>query len=171
MMEGVVKHGTGVTAGKGLNRPLAGKTGTTQNWVDAWFSGFSPGLVTVVWVGFDNPRTLGKGEQGAAVAAPIWHEFMAKALKGRPPVDFPQPPGVTLASWSSSHGTRTDAFKPNQTPGASLPLYAGVVASSAPTPGSPAVPGGSGGPGATPAAAVPQPEQGGGVDAALGGLY
>ncbi|HET8996591.1 MAG TPA: PBP1A family penicillin-binding protein [Acetobacteraceae bacterium] len=170
MMEGVVKHGTGVPAVKGLNQPIAGKTGTTQNWVDAWFSGFTPGLVTVVWVGFDNPRTLGNGEQGAAVAAPIWHDFMVQALKGQPPVDFPQPPGVTLASWDSSRGTRTDAFKPGQTPGASLPLYEGMVASSTPTPGSPGAPPGQDASGTMPAASA-QPEQGGGVDASLGGLY
>lgn len=179
MMQGVVRHGTGVPAGQGINVPLAGKTGTTQNWVDAWFSGFSPGLVTVVWVGFDNPRTLGRGQQGAAVAAPIWNDFMRHALKGQPPVKFTQPPGVTLASWQSSRGMRTDAFKPGQTPGASLPLYEGVVASSAPTPGSPTVPGvpgipgtpGTPGvPGTTPAAV--QPGQGSGsVDASLGGLY
>jgi len=168
MMEGVVKHGTGVPAGKGLNRPIAGKTGTTQDWVDAWFSGFTPGLVTVVWVGFDNPQTLGEGEQGAAVAAPIWHDYMAQALKGRPPVDFPQPPGLTMASWDSGHGMRTDAFKPGQTPGASVPLYAGMVASSGGTPGAPAP---DGTPGAVPAAVTPQPAQGGGVDASLGGLY
>ena len=174
MMEGVVKHGTGVNAGKGLKRPIAGKTGTTQDFVDAWFSGFTPGLVTVVWVGYDDPKSLGNNQTGGSVAAPIWHDYMAQALKGRPVVDFPQPPGLTMANWDTGSGSRTDAFKPGQTPGASLPLYAGVVASSAGTPGTPGAGGApvsGGAPGAMPAAATPQPSQGGGVDASLGGLY
>ena len=84
MMEGVVQRGTGVPAGKGLNRPIAGKTGTTQDFADAWFAGFTPDLVTVVWVGYDNPADLGNNETGGAVAAPIWHDYMATALAGRP---------------------------------------------------------------------------------------
>src|SRR6202000_191071 len=105
MMQGVVQRGTGVPAGKGLNRPIAGKTGTTQEFTDAWFSGFTPDLVTTVWVGFDNPATLGDNETGAAVAGPIWHDFMAVALKNRPVLTFQPPPGVTLAAWDSGSGT------------------------------------------------------------------
>ena len=56
MMQGVVQHGTGYEAGKGFNRPIAGKTGTTQDFNDAWFVGFTPDLVTAVWIGFDTPR-------------------------------------------------------------------------------------------------------------------
>ena len=70
-----------------MNRPIAGKTGTTQDFADAWFSGFTPDLVTVVWVGYDNPASLGNNETGGAVAAPIWHDFMAVALKDRPGAD------------------------------------------------------------------------------------
>jgi penicillin-binding protein 1A len=88
MMQGVVQRGTGVSAGHGLNRPIAGKTGTSQDFTDAWFSGFTPDLVTTVWVGFDNPASLGANETGAALAAPIWHDYMAEALKNRPVLSF-----------------------------------------------------------------------------------
>ena len=126
MMQGVVQRGTGVPAGKGLNRPIAGKTGTTQDFTDAWFSGFTPDLVTAVWVGFDNPASLGENETGGAVAAPIWHDYMAVALKGRPVLCF-------LAAWrddgawDTASGTVTDAFKPDQVPGASAPIGGGVA--------------------------------------------
>jgi len=127
MMQGVVQRGTGVAAGKGLNRPIAGKTGTTQDFADAWFGGFTPDMVTIVWVGFDTPASLGNNETGASVAAPIWHDYMAIALAGRPVLSFPVPPGVTLASWETAKGTTTDAFKPDQIPGASAPVGGGVV--------------------------------------------
>ncbi len=119
MMQGVVARGTGFPAGQGLNRAIAGKTGTTQDFSDAWFSGFTPDLVTVVWVGFDVPAPLGPNETGGNVAAPIWHDFMAVALNGRPKLTFAVPPGVSLSAWDSGSGTVTDAFKPGQTPGAS----------------------------------------------------
>ena len=102
-----------------MNRPIAGKTGTTEDFQDAWFAGFTPHLVTVVWVGFDTPSTLGRNQAGAVVAAPIWHQFMATALKDRPALPFVQPPGVTMAAWDSGSGMVTDAFKPDQVPGAS----------------------------------------------------
>ena len=157
MMQGVVQHGTGVPAGAGLNRPIAGKTGTTQDFIDAWFAGFTPGLVTVVWVGFDNPATLGDNETGAAVAAPIWHDFMAFALKHRPVLNFPQPPGVTMAAWDTGAGTVTDAFKPGQVPGASAPDRRWGWPVSPPTEAQPAPP--------TPSARP------GWINSSLGGLY
>jgi penicillin-binding protein 1A len=162
MMEGVVQRGTGVNAGKGLNRPIAGKTGTTQDFNDAWFAGFTPDLVTVVWVGYDTPASLGENETGGAIAAPIWHDFMATALAGRPVLSFPVPPGVTLAQWQTGTGMVTDAFKPDQIPGASGPLGAGggSVASAAPTDAQP---------GAQPGAQSPGAQ--GGIDNGLGGLY
>lgn len=119
MMQGVVQRGTGVEAGKGLNRQIAGKTGTTQDFNDAWFVGFTPDLVTAVWIGFDNPTSLGDKETGGAIAAPIWREFMTAALKGRPALKFVPPAGVTVASYDSGFGPATDAFKPGQVPGAS----------------------------------------------------
>jgi penicillin-binding protein 1A len=119
MMEGVVQRGTGVKAGQGLGRAIAGKTGTTQDFNDAWFVGFTPDLVTAVWMGYDTPQSLGEGETGGDVSAPIWHDFMAVALKDRPNLQFSQPDGVTLAQWNSGYGTVVDAFKPDQVPGVS----------------------------------------------------
>ena len=160
MMEGVMTRGTGAPVSKGLDRPLAGKTGTSENFQDGWFAGFSPQLVTVVWVGYDTPSTLGHGQAGAVVAGPIWHQFMAAALKGRPALPFPPPQGVTMASWDSGSGMVTDAFKPGQAPGAStMPPAAGTAVA--------AVPSGAPGPGTGPAA-QPSPA---GVDSSLGGLY
>ena len=124
MMQGVVQRGTGVPAAVGLNHPIAGKTGTTDDYNDAWFSGFTADLVTAVWVGYDTPATLGNNQTGAAVAAPIWHQYMQAALKDRPALPFPQPPGVTLARWDTGSGVVTDAFKPDQVPGASDPALA-----------------------------------------------
>jgi penicillin-binding protein 1A len=147
MMQAVVQHGTGYEAGRGMNRAIAGKTGTSQDFNDAWFVGFTPDLVTAVWVGFDVPASLGNNETGGAIAAPIWHDFMQIALRARPPVTFQQPDGVTLATWGSGY---VDAFKPGQVPGASGPI-AGQVAS-----------GDSSG---------SAPAQHGGVDSSMGGLY
>ncbi len=95
MMEGVVQRGTGVGV-RMPGRQLAGKTGTTNDAKDAWFVGFSPDLVCGVYVGFDQPRTLGRYEQGATVAAPAFHTFMMMALKGKPSVPFRIPPGLRL---------------------------------------------------------------------------
>ena len=105
MMQGVVQRGTGIAAGKGLNRPIAGKTGTTQDFADAWFAGFTPDMMTVVWVGFDNPASLGNNQTGGTVAAPIWHDYMAIALAGHPALAFPMPPGVSMASWDTGSGS------------------------------------------------------------------
>jgi penicillin-binding protein 1A len=138
MMQGVVQHGTGFKAGQGLNRAIAGKTGTTQDFNDAWFVGFTPDLVTAVWMGYDTPQSLGEGETGGDVSAPIWHDFMAFALKSRPNLVFSQPEGVTMASWDTGSGTRIDAFKPDQVPGASASFggdSSGDQALSAVTPG------------------------------------
>ena len=153
MMQGVVARGTGFPAGEGLGRAIAGKTGTTQDFSDAWFSGFTPDLATIVWVGFDVPAPLGPNETGGNISAPIWHDFMAVALKSRPKLTFPVPEGVSLATWDSGSGMVTDAFKPGQTPGAS-------VAADSPAPAANAD--------GTPAATAPHAA---GVDSDLGGLY
>jgi penicillin-binding protein 1A len=88
MLEEVIQFGTGVQA-KPLNRPAAGKTGTTQDYTDAWFIGFTPQLTTGVWVGFDDKQiSLGKKETGARAALPVWLEFMQSALAGMPVLDF-----------------------------------------------------------------------------------
>jgi penicillin-binding protein 1A len=97
MMEGVVQRGTGIAVAA-VGKPLAGKTGTTSDWFDAWFIGFSPDLVAGVFVGFDDPRTLGNGETGGHVAAPIFRDFMAAALKDKPAKPFTPPPGASAVA-------------------------------------------------------------------------
>ena len=95
MLEGVIERGTG-RAARRVGKPLAGKTGTTNDYKDALFFGFSPDLVVGIWVGFDSPRTLGEGEAGGSVAAPIFADFMEAALKDEPALPFRIPPGVRL---------------------------------------------------------------------------
>jgi len=95
MMQDVVRRGTGVAAYRALGRDdLAGKTGTTNDRRDAWFAGFNGDLVTAAWVGFDQERSLGRYEQGAATALPMWIDFMAEALGGLPHHAMEQPPGI-----------------------------------------------------------------------------
>jgi penicillin-binding protein 1A len=94
MLREVINSGTAVRA-KALKRPIAGKTGTTNEFSDAWFIGFSPSLTCGVWVGFDNHNTLGPREEGAKVALPIWMNFMGDALKDKPVEDFPHSPLLT----------------------------------------------------------------------------
>ncbi|MFO1070071.1 MAG: penicillin-binding protein 1A [Geminicoccaceae bacterium] len=124
ILEGVVERGT-AEAAKALGRPLAGKTGTTNDSKDAWFVGFSPDLVVGVWVGFDQPRSLGEKETGASAALPIWMDVMAQALKDEPPVPFRTPPGVSIVRVDAETGllpgrsTRTviaEAFLPGTEP-------------------------------------------------------
>lgn len=93
ILEGVVQRGTARKLSE-LGRPLAGKTGTTNESKDAWFIGFSPDLVVGVFVGFDDPKSLGKRETGSSVAAPIWGDFMKEALKDTPAMPFRVPPGL-----------------------------------------------------------------------------
>jgi penicillin-binding protein 1A len=94
MLREVVLHGTGYAASK-LNHPLGGKTGTTNDFTDAWFVGFSPSITCGVWVGFDEKKTLGNKETGAVAALPIWIDFMRVALQGRESEDFAAPPPIT----------------------------------------------------------------------------
>jgi penicillin-binding protein 1A len=93
LLEGVVEHGTGWRA-KSLGRPVAAKTGTTDQFMDAWFIGYTPELITGVWVGFDEERSLGENETGARAASPIWVAFMSKILKDKPKKEFPVPEGL-----------------------------------------------------------------------------
>jgi penicillin-binding protein 1A len=95
LLQGVVQHGTGAAAGK-LNHPLAGKTGTTNDFTDAWFVGFSPSMTCGVWVGFDEKKTLGEKETGAHAALPIWMDFMKAAIAGKDDEHFPEPPPEVL---------------------------------------------------------------------------
>jgi penicillin-binding protein 1A len=91
---------------------LAGKTGTTNDSKDTWFIGFSPDLVCGVFVGFDNPRTLGKVEQGATVSAPIFRDFMMGALADEPATPFRVPPGIDLVPVDSHSGAPDKAGAP-----------------------------------------------------------
>jgi penicillin-binding protein 1A len=148
MLEGVIERGTGQAASE-LGRPLAGKTGTTNDSKDAWFVGFSPDLVAGVWVGFDQPRSLGRRETGASVALPVWKQFMAGALEGEPPTPFRVPPGIMLVRVDADTGllpgpgTRTvitEAFLPGTEPrGTSVAVRepAGEARPAAPAPSSP----------------------------------
>src|SRR5713226_7898963 len=95
MLRGVVERGTGQAA-KALGRPIAAKTGTTNDYSNAWFIGFTPRLATGVWVGYDRPRSLGHDETGSRVAVPIWVAYMAKILGDSPREDFAVPERVVL---------------------------------------------------------------------------
>ncbi len=116
MLESVMDHGTGFPArALGFTYPAAGKTGTMDEYKDAWFVGFIPGLVCGTWVGFDEKRVIGPGMTGARAALPIWTDFMIGATRGRPPEDFPLPVGtVTRQICAESGMLATDAC-PNVT--------------------------------------------------------
>ncbi len=103
MLESVIQHGTGRRA-RALNRPAAGKTGTTNNLNDAWFMGYTPGYITGVWVGNDSKSPLGKGETGSRSASPIWLGFMQKALEDKPVRVFQIPDGVVFSKIDAKTG-------------------------------------------------------------------
>jgi penicillin-binding protein 1A len=124
LMEGVVQRGTG-SAVKAVGIPLAGKTGTTNDERDAWFVGFAPDLAVGVYVGFDTPRHLGRGETGGHVAAPIFRDFMKDTIGDKPPVPFRIPPDITFMRVDLHTGRLADpddpaaileAFKPGTSP-------------------------------------------------------
>jgi penicillin-binding protein 1A len=127
MLQGVVQRGTAAySVGAQIPKPLAGKTGTSQDAQSVWFIGFSPDLAAGVYVGFDNPRTLGPKEQGATVAAPIFRDFMKEALKDAPPTPFRIAPGIeeVPVDWKSGNpvpagtpGAIIEAFKAGTAPG------------------------------------------------------
>lgn len=124
MLQGVVDRGTGAGIRR-LGMHLAGKTGTTNDNVDAWFLGFSPDLVVGVFTGFDEPRSLGPREQGASVAVPIFRDFMAQALENQPDIPFRIPGGVRLVRIDAATGKLAsdqskevilEAFRPGTEP-------------------------------------------------------
>jgi penicillin-binding protein 1A len=141
VMEGVIQSGTAQKL-KVLNRPIAGKTGTTNDYKDAWFIGFTPDLTVGVYIGYDQPSSLGHGETGGNLAAPVVRDFMREALVDVPPVPFRAPPGIKLVRVNhktglpAGAGDKTailEAFKPGQEPAGSVPedegLGGGQVAS------------------------------------------
>jgi len=124
MMEGVILRGTATTLLE-LKRPIAGKTGTTNDEKDAWFIGYTPNLVVGLYLGYDQPQPLGKGVTGGGLAAPIFKKFMAQAMEGQPVIDFKVPEGMKLISINrktgmaapeGAPGTIIEAFKPGTGP-------------------------------------------------------
>ena len=124
ILEGVVQRGT-ATVLKPLGRPLAGKTGTTNEEKDVWFIGYTPDMVVGVFIGYDTPKPMGKGNTGGAIAAPIFGDFLKHALADTPAVPFRVPPGIKLVRVSMKTGLRAsgdepdtilEAFKPNEEP-------------------------------------------------------
>jgi len=105
-LTGVIRRGTGHAAGEVLSHTLAGKTGTTDDYTDAWFVGYSPHLAVGVWVGHDVPRSLGEAETGGRAALPIWIEFMRRALLGAADEAFAVPPGITTVPIDPRTGER-----------------------------------------------------------------
>jgi penicillin-binding protein 1A len=116
MLEGVVQQGT-ATKALVLNRPVAGKTGTTNEYRSAWFVGYTPDIVTGVFIGFDDNRSLGDGETGGAAALPVFVDFMQEALKNTPPKAFSPPEVAEIVTV----GGMQEAFRPGTEPGARPP--------------------------------------------------
>ncbi|HEX7674612.1 MAG TPA: PBP1A family penicillin-binding protein [Bdellovibrio sp.] len=114
LLKGVIedKKGTGARA-RALGREIAGKTGTTNNYFDAWFIGYSPQIATGVWVGFDKEKSLGRGEVGGRSALPIWIDYMKAAHEGLPQMTFPVPEGIVFANIDSDTGKLANASTKN----------------------------------------------------------
>jgi len=167
VLEGVVQRGTGRSA-RALERPLAAKTGTTQDAADAWFLGYSPSLVAGVWIGYDTVRSLGPHETSATLAAPIWIQFMRAALEGSPPEVFPVPDPLVpvtvnyytgLPTYPQDPDAVTEYFLRGTEPrratmgGAAAPLPPPAVAPLPPAPPATAAPAGPPSPSLPPAPA------------------
>ena len=112
MMRDVVQHGTAVKAKVLGRQDLAGKTGTTNDQIDAWFAGYNPKQVAVAWMGFDQPRSLGKDETGGKAALPIWIRYMATALQGKPDLPYIVPAGIMQVKINSYTGTHVYEDEP-----------------------------------------------------------
>ncbi|HUL42458.1 MAG TPA: penicillin-binding protein 1A [Burkholderiales bacterium] len=106
LMQDVIAKGTGVRARELKRTDLAGKTGTTNENVDAWFAGYQPNIVAVAWIGYDQPNTLGEHETGAVAALPMWIEYMGQVLKGMPEASYSAPEGVVTAKINPDTGLR-----------------------------------------------------------------
>ncbi len=112
VLQDVVQRGTGWRV-KAVGRPVAGKTGTTDDYKDAWFVGYTPSLVAGVWVGYDDSKSLGKAEVGGVAAAPIWLYFMEKALAGQPVETFKVPDGIVFVKIDPKTGLLARPFSSN----------------------------------------------------------
>ncbi len=133
ILQGVVERGTGHIIAS-VGKPLAGKTGTTNDSNDTWFVGFSPDLAVGIFVGYDTPRSLGAHETGGSVAAPIFRDFVAAALKDTPAIPFRIPPGIRLVRVNATTGELAQAgdrnviyesFKPGTEPTSDSPVVGG----------------------------------------------
>jgi penicillin-binding protein 1A len=176
MLQGVVERGTGRVV-QSVGKPLAGKTGTTNDYQDNWFVGFSPDLAVAVYIGFDQPRTLGSRESGGRNAAPIFRDFMMEALADQPGIAFRIPPGVRLVRVNPETGKPArpgdrkviwEAFKPGTEPGfGDSMVVSGVDRSEDDALGGASAPAGSalGGVSIAPSMPAPPPASG------TGGLY
>jgi len=135
MLKGVIDRGTGRSI-RSVGKPLGGKTGTTNKSIDAWFIGFSADLAVGVFTGFDNPRSLGRREQGASVAAPIFRDFMIEALAESTATPFRIPPGIRLVRVNATTGKPArsgekkiilEAFKPGTIPTGETQVLRGIT--------------------------------------------
>ncbi|MEI2767096.1 MAG: penicillin-binding protein 1A [Nitrosomonas sp.] len=137
MMQDVINFGTAVKAKQLGRTDLAGKTGTTSNYIDAWFCGYQKNLVTISWMGYDEPKSLGSNETGGRVALPIWMDYMKSVMKDVPMVDYKAPSGITATKINSgtgfrdSSGNMTEYFFSEQLP----PVYEPPPIEHAPNPG------------------------------------
>jgi penicillin-binding protein 1A len=154
MLRGVVERGTGQAA-KVLGRPIAAKTGTTNDYSNAWFIGYTPRLATGVWVGYDRPRSLGKDETGSRVAVPIWTSYMGKVLGDSPKEDFPMPDKVVVVPVDLDPSNECVRVVPMAFVKGTEPAACGARRQSVPPVGAPGTSSPTG-PGATPGAPVPQ---------------
>ena len=137
MMQDVINFGTAVKAKQLGRTDLAGKTGTTSNYIDAWFCGYQKNLVTISWMGYDEPKSLGSNETGGRVALPIWMDYMKSVMKDVPIADYKAPSGITATKINSgtgfrdSSGNMTEYFFSEQLP----PVYEPPPIEHAPNPG------------------------------------
>jgi len=145
LMEGVVQRGT-ATVVREVGKPIAGKTGTTNDEKDVWFIGFSPDIVCGVYMGFDKPRHIGRLATGGHLAAPIVKDFLKVALIDKPPIPFNVPPGIKLIRVDAKSGMRAgpgdikvilEAFKPGTAPPDSYSVIGAETANGVPTTGAP----------------------------------
>ncbi len=141
MLQGVVERGTAKVV-QAVGKPIAGKTGTTNDWRDAWFVGFSPDLAAGVYIGFDDPDSLGDDQTGGHLAAPVFRDFMIAALKDAPATAFRTPPGMRVYRVSAATGLPAragksaiyEAYKPGTEPGQNRNLGVRRVSSEDETP-------------------------------------
>jgi penicillin-binding protein 1A len=142
LMEGVVQRGTGVAL-RAVGKPIAGKTGTTNDEKDVWFIGFSPDIVCGVYMGYDKPRHIANRATGGSLAAPVVRDFLKVALADKPPIPFSVPPGIKLIRVDAKTGMRAgpddpkailEAFKPGTAPPDSDSVIGADLTSGAPMP-------------------------------------